>query len=70
MKQFTKNPSSDKKCITADEEPMSWKKKQTLETLQKVIEVYNEGELLYGGFYTDLIKLINEQIDEIERTMR
>jgi len=70
MKQFTKKPSSSKRRISASEEPMSRQKKQTLETLQKVIDVYSEGELLTGGFYEDFINLINEQIDEIERTMK
>lgn len=48
------------------------KVKQALDTLDKVLEIYtNEGtDVLTAGFYTDFLKLVQEQKDEILRTMK
>lgn len=46
--------------------------KKALDTLDKVLEIYtNEGtDVLTAGFYTDFLKLVQEQKDEILRTMK
>ena len=49
---------------------MSEPKRQALETLMKVKEIYDSegGVLLCASFWIDFMALCNEQIEEIERT--
>lgn len=45
-------------------------KRKALETLAEVKRIYedSESELLSGGFYDEFMKVVNEQIKEIEET--
>lgn len=49
---------------------MSEQKRKALETLEEVKRIYNESEseLLCGGFWSDFMALVNNQIEQIERT--
>lgn len=48
------------------------KVKQALDTLDKVLDIYTNdgGDVLTASFYTDFLKLVQEQKDEILRTMK
>ena len=49
---------------------MSEPKRQALETLMKVKEIYDSegGDLLCASFWSDFMAMCDEQIEEIERT--
>lgn len=56
--------------MLGEKKEMSEPKRQALETLEKVKEIYDSegGYLLCAGFWSDFMALCNEQIEEIERT--
>ena len=49
---------------------MSGPKRQALETLKKVKRIYDTegGDLLCASFWSDLMAVCDEQIEEIEKT--
>lgn len=53
------------------EEKMS-RKQMALATLEKVKEIYDndESELLVGGFWSDFMTEVNEQIKQIKETIK
>lgn len=51
---------------------MTENKRKALETLAKVKEIYDssESEILTAGFYSEFMKLVDEQIKTINLTVK
>ena len=51
---------------------MSEQKRKALETLEEVKRIYNNSgsELLCGGFWSEFMEMVNNQISQIETTTK